>query len=73
MRKSVRVTFNGSATYLTGTASLPTLTRFRLGFVILRHVKAGDVFEPDLAKTPVEARWLLVPKASIETLAEMRD
>lgn len=69
MRTAVRITFRESTTVLTGTAVLPRVCLFLFGFIVLRGVMAGDAY--DHREEKVEAQWLTVTRAAIETVAVM--
>lgn len=66
MRVGVRITIPGSTTYLVGSALLPRL-------VFIRAVQAGDVYDPTGLVNPVRARWVVVPRTSVETMALMEE
>lgn len=73
MRVGVRITIPGSTTYLVGSALLPRLTLVLFGLVFIRAVQAGDVYDPTGLVNPVRARWVVVPRTSVETMALMEE
>lgn len=58
---------------LTGAALLPRLLFVVFGIVLYRSVTVLDARDPFATPTPVQARWLVIPRSAVETLARMEE
>lgn len=73
MSTQIRVTLRDSTSVLSGAAVSPRLFLVVFGIVLFRSVSVSDVRDPYGQPTPVAARWLVVPRDAVETLARMEE